>query len=121
MREGTSCASRQSYFVNALGQRISSDVLCNYQMHPADTSLQSLFANNSKQPRNQTSNLQGNSARMGPVQEFGGEQTMSTIPDESYPHKDLQVADSAMLNDTRAMVVEMGRQIMLNEIQERDE
>ena len=63
VREGgtASQASRHSYFVNALGQRISSDVLCNYQMHPADSSLQSLFTrqNNLNQPT------------MGPVQEFG--------------------------------------------------
>ena len=39
MREGNSSNSRQSYFVNALGQRMSSDV---FNKH-FDPELQSLF------------------------------------------------------------------------------
>lgn len=94
-------------------------------MHPADASLQSLFANNA-QVRNQASGLhQANLYDMGPVQEFGGE-TMSTIPDETHAIRADQsgygnAADSGVLSDTQNMVNEMGRQIMLNEIQARDE
>ena len=64
---------------------------------------------------------------MGPVQEFGGE-TMSSIPDENHAHKDQsgfhQISGSnsgLLLDDTHKMVVDMSRQLMLNEIQEMDE
>ena len=51
---------------------------------------------------------------------------MSSIPDETQPHKDkseFQAAesDSCLLDDTEKMVVDMGRQLMQNEMQESDE
>ena len=42
----TSNASRQSYFVNALGQRISSEVFCDKDMMPADATIKNLFNDN---------------------------------------------------------------------------
>lgn len=51
---------------------------------------------------------------------------MSSIPDETYPHinkSGFQAAepDSRLLNDTEKMVVDMGRQLMQNEMLESDE
>ena len=102
LREGTSCASRQSYFVNALGQRISSDVFCNNQVDTADASLQNLFAKNSK--RVPLVSL------IPPVEEFGRE-TMSSIPDEAQPlHQEGQEFDGRRYEQSAAGQIIQERQ-----------
>ena len=90
IRDHTSCNSRQSYFVNALGQRVSSEVLLfNKHFDPADASLQQLFNRNTSQSNSGSAGFQHqltkqrvHMSQIAPVEEFGRE-TMSSIPDEA--------------------------------------